>query len=372
MKKRILLIIPFLISIFLTVGITSAYFNTSTSKASIFKTNGYTIKLNGNGGTYKTGSTVKIKNKNITLPTPSRNGYTFLGYSTSNNGSVNYSTSVSNVDSINNKEIYAKWQVNSYSISYNLNGGSISGQKTSYTVEDSFTLPTPTRTGYTFTGWTGSNGTTANTSVTVSKGNTGNKSYTANWKINTYVVDINPIIQNVTYNSGLDSFTFSVWLNGNLVAQNVTDYYNSAINYGSTLRVYVNDRNGYNVTSFRDNTWTVTSSFDINPSWYDNIGPTITGYSVTGMTYYGYNSKYNYTTYSYWINASASDVNGVSKICYALWSNASNRWLTEVCHDGGSNSEDYIDVVSGWRTTRITAYDGYGNTSYVDFGYNVP
>ena len=73
---------------------------------------------------------------------------------------------------------------NTYSINYNLNGGTMTGQKTSYTVADSFTLPQPTRTGYTFTGWTGSNGTTPQKTVTVNKGTRGNLSYTANWSAN--------------------------------------------------------------------------------------------------------------------------------------------------------------------------------------------
>ena len=80
---------------------------------------------------------------------------------------------------------------NVYSISYNLNGGAMSGQKTSYTVVDSFTLPTPTKTGYTFTGWTGSNGTAPQMTVTVNKGTRGNLSYTANWSANNYYVTFN-------------------------------------------------------------------------------------------------------------------------------------------------------------------------------------
>ena len=69
-----------------------------------------------------------------------------------------------------------------YKITYNLGGGTISGQKTFYTVTtDTFTLPVPTRSGYFFTGWTGSNGTTKQTSVTVNKGTTGDLTYTANW-----------------------------------------------------------------------------------------------------------------------------------------------------------------------------------------------
>ena len=103
-----------------------------------------------------------------------------------------------------------------YSISYNLNGGSLNGQKTSYTVADSFTLPTPTKTGYTFTGWTGSNGTTLQKTVTVSKGTRGNLSYTANWEKkvltttfhrNRDASDTVTAVQKYTY--GVDGQTFS-------------------------------------------------------------------------------------------------------------------------------------------------------------------
>ena len=71
-----------------------------------------------------------------------------------------------------------------YNINYNLNGGTMSGQKTSYTVADSFTLPQPTRTGYTFTGWTGTGLSGLTKTVTVAKGSIGNRSYTANWSAN--------------------------------------------------------------------------------------------------------------------------------------------------------------------------------------------
>ncbi len=69
-----------------------------------------------------------------------------------------------------------------YKITYNLDGGEISGQKTTYTKDDSFTLPTPTKDGYEFVGWTGSNGSTAQINVSLSKGSTGDKTFTAQWK----------------------------------------------------------------------------------------------------------------------------------------------------------------------------------------------
>ena len=59
-----------------------------------------------------------------------------------------------------NHTVYAIWNPINYTISYNLNGGS-ANNKSSYNIEtDTFTLSNPTKTGYTFAGWTGSNGTT--------------------------------------------------------------------------------------------------------------------------------------------------------------------------------------------------------------------
>ncbi|NLC49687.1 MAG: hypothetical protein GX762_04860, partial [Bacteroidales bacterium] len=74
-----------------------------------------------------------------------------------------------------------------YNINYNLNGGAVMGNPSSYTIEDELTLVNPTKEGSIFTGWTGSNGDTPNKSVNVSVGTTGNLTYTANWKAKTAI-----------------------------------------------------------------------------------------------------------------------------------------------------------------------------------------
>ena len=75
--------------------------------------------------------------------------------------------------------------VTTYSITYDLNGGTATGNPSSYRNDsDSITLTAPTRTGYTFTGWTGSNGNTPQTTVTIRKGTTGNLYFVANWQDN--------------------------------------------------------------------------------------------------------------------------------------------------------------------------------------------
>ena len=70
-----------------------------------------------------------------------------------------------------------------YTITYNLDGGTVTGNPTSYTSTDTITLNNPNKEGYVFKGWTGSNGTTPSTTVTIPAGSTGNKEYTANWEV---------------------------------------------------------------------------------------------------------------------------------------------------------------------------------------------
>ena len=71
----------------------------------------------------------------------------------------------------------------SYNITYDLAEGTVSvSNPTSYTYETAtITLNNPTRFGYYFDGWTGSNGSTPQTTVTIAQHSHGNKSYTANW-----------------------------------------------------------------------------------------------------------------------------------------------------------------------------------------------
>ena len=80
----------------------------------------------------------------------------------------------------------AQWTVNPYTITYDLAGGTVDGNPDTYTIETvAFTLKNPTKSGYTFTGWsgTGLDGEN-NMTVTIPKGSTGNRIYTAHWRYN--------------------------------------------------------------------------------------------------------------------------------------------------------------------------------------------
>ena len=80
----------------------------------------------------------------------------------------------------------AQWTVNQYTITYDLAGGTVEGNPNTYTIETvAFTLKNPTKSGYTFTGWsgTGLDGEN-NMTVTIPTGSTGNRTYKAHWRYN--------------------------------------------------------------------------------------------------------------------------------------------------------------------------------------------
>lgn len=150
----------------------------------------YTISYTLNGGSVTNPTSYNIETNTITLNNPTRNGYTFAGW-TGSNGTTKQTTVTIPKGSTGNKSYTANWTPVNYTISYTLNGGSATNP-TSYNIEtNTITLNNPTRNGYTFAGWTGSNGTTKQTTVTIPKGSTGNKTYTANWTPVTYTISYN-------------------------------------------------------------------------------------------------------------------------------------------------------------------------------------
>ena len=79
--------------------------------------------------------------------------------------------------------------IRNYNITYNLDGGTTNNPST-YTVESTITLTEPTKPGYTFIGWTGSNGSVPEKNVKIERGTIGQKEYTANWSISNTLREI--------------------------------------------------------------------------------------------------------------------------------------------------------------------------------------
>ena len=170
--------------------------NTYTSAISLYaKWNaiGYTITYNKNGGTIENESnyTSYTSGDSFSLPMPTKTGYTFGGWYAESDFSGSAVTAISAADT-GNKTYYAKWEIITYNITYELDGGTVTGNPDTYTVlSDSITLNAPSKAGHTFIGWSGTDINGTSMTVVISTGSTGNRKYTANWSVDTYTVTYN-------------------------------------------------------------------------------------------------------------------------------------------------------------------------------------
>ena len=119
----------------------------------------------------------------VSLKADSKTGYSFTSWSDG------VDTESRTVTVSNNMELTVLYNLNVYSISYDLDGGTVSTENpTQYTINSSFTLKRPEKEGYTFTGWTGTGLTEKTLDVTISN-MIGSRSYTANFEENSYTIN---------------------------------------------------------------------------------------------------------------------------------------------------------------------------------------
>ena len=149
----------------------------------------YAVTLNENGGTYVdsyTEPTSYTYGVGLTLPTAAqitKDGYTFGGWYDNDGLAGTPVLAISDTES-GAKEYWAKWTPNSYTITLELAGGSVTGNVTTinYTTDTGFTLPEATRANYQFTNWK----VTANDAGDVTLWGTVN---TTTWNAGTYTND---------------------------------------------------------------------------------------------------------------------------------------------------------------------------------------
>lgn len=173
----------------------------------------YTLSYSANGGSgapsSQTGTGVGSYTFTISSTKPTRTGYTFLGWSLSSTATAASYQPGGSITLTASDILYAVWKANTYTVSYNANGGSgaPSNQTKTYGVTLTLSNTKPTRTGYTFSAWnTAQNG--SGTSYAPGGSYTANAAVTlyAQWTVNTYVVtfdaqggSVTPASKSVTY-----------------------------------------------------------------------------------------------------------------------------------------------------------------------------
>lgn len=146
------------------------------------------FNTNGRGTAPATQKNVQYGTKATEPEAPTAEGYTFCGWYKEPACENRWEFTRENVTQ--DMTLYAKWSANSYRVIYQMNGGeNQTGNPVSYSYEDAdIVLAAPTKTGYTFTGWTYSGQNTPQLSVTIPQHSTQDKEFTANWQVNQYTM----------------------------------------------------------------------------------------------------------------------------------------------------------------------------------------
>ena len=172
----------------------------------------YTVEVEKDDGiSVVTGGRQYYWGQTVTIIATPKDGYIFTSWTqtlgenvlTANAGAeFSFEMPISNVAFMANSSIVT------YTITYDVNGGQWVGgtnlNPTSYDVNTaSFTLINPTRVGYEFVGWTGTDLTSPSTSVTISQGSFGNRSYVAIWN----PVEVQYVIKHYQMNTDGKTYT---------------------------------------------------------------------------------------------------------------------------------------------------------------------
>jgi len=139
-----------------------------------------------NKGTVTGGGSI-LTGQSTTVKATAKSGYSFAGWY---NGSTKVSSNASYTFTMpaNNYSLTAKFTANTYTVTFDANGGSVSTTSRTVTYKSTYgTLPTPTRDGYTFAGWKlNSTAVTSSTTVTTA----GNHTLVAQWTANSYTLKL--------------------------------------------------------------------------------------------------------------------------------------------------------------------------------------
>ncbi|WP_169445806.1 InlB B-repeat-containing protein [Paenibacillus massiliensis] len=275
-------------------GLTQSYAFTSTVIGDLtlyakWEANAYTVSYESNGGTTVSSATVKYSEAVNEPSEPTRTGYTFAGWYRDGALTQPYAFTSSVTGDLT---LYAKWEVNDYTVSYESNGGTTVNSATAK-YDETFSEPSaPTRIGYAFAGWYRDEALTqpyAFTSLVA-----GDLTLYAKWEANDYTVDFESnggtTVNSATakYNGTFSQpsaptrtgYTFAGWYRD----EALTQPYAFTSSVTGDLTLYAKwEVNAYTV-SYESNGGTTVGSETVkyNETYSEPSAPTRTGYAFAG------------------------------------------------------------------------------------------
>jgi uncharacterized repeat protein (TIGR02543 family) len=287
--------------------------------------------------TYTTESTISI-------PNPERTGYTFIGW-TGTDLSESTTDYVISAGTIGNKVLVANWKANVYTVTLDVQGGSIDKKTIEVTFDSNFVIPTPTRVGYNFSGWS-LNGKIISASGTWSTAS--DSTLLANWTArNDIKYTINYYGQNISDdNYSLMDSTIKTGTADSLIAvspQNLTGF---TANSGSKAQII--SPNGSTVFSFyyKRNSYYLSfisnggNSIEMISLRYQQTIPSNIDVTRDGYTFGGWFSDYSQNTLFSKMPAENSSV-------YAWWKEETKACFFQVTFSNNKASISYSSNLSG-------------------------
>ena len=325
--------------------------------------NTYTITYVLNGGTNDelNPETYDVNAGAITLQPATRLGYTFGGWYENAEFSGDAITGIPE-ESIGDRTFYAKFTMDTYTLTYVLDGGTNGNNPTTYDVYTAtITLEPATKTGYTFDGWYDNPDLTGSAITEIPQGSTGSLTLYAKWEMDTYTITyvlnggingLNPTEYNIQTGITLEQATrtgyiFDGWYDNELFNGDVV----TGIEVGST-----GDKAFY--AKWTAQTYTITYELDggengANPTTYTIETDTITLQPATksGYGFAGWYDNAEFTGDAI-IEIPAESTGNIT--IYAKWS-AESYNITYIL-DGGTNNESN-PLIYDINTPTITLLD---------------
>ncbi len=337
----------------------------------------FTVYFDANGGNCSKDSMgVLVGTPYGTLPEPTRIGYTFLGWYTAASGGSKVTADMT-VDLGADQTLYAQWEANTYTVTFDPNGGSVSPATKTVTYGQPYgALPTPTRNGFGWTGWyTAPSGGRA---ILESELVTGDITLYPHWTPNRYTA---------TWNGGT-GYTITVNRTSSPYAGDFVGNLSSgsSIYYGDVLSVTYTANTGYTLATKGSTSITVTGNVTANNIYatatansytynvvYKSSNDTNLG-STTATYQYGTTNKITPPAYSGYNTPSAQSV---------AWDTAGTKTITftysptYVGYTGKSgtvntspNTTFYAEVQYQNRTANSIQVRVYWKDTLAAWGYN--
>ena len=367
----------------------------------------YTVTFNGNGGGTPSPSTItKTYGSELgTLPTCSRTGYTFLGWYTASSGGTKISSATKITGTVT---YYAQWSINSYTLTYNVNGGNAVSPASKIVQYGSAygTLPTPTKSSnaeytYTFAGWytAASGGTQVTANTTMSASNTTiyahwtatKRSYTINYQ--TTYGSLNRTSQSVAYgskgsctltmpsNNAQYTYTFQGWYTaanggGTKVGSSLT-LETPSVTGAATYYAYVTRAVNRYTFTFNANGGSTPSSSSITKDYNEAIGTLPTCSRAADNTYtYAFAGWFDTAAATGGTQLTTTTKVTSNKTWYARWTATYKNYTVTWNGNGGtpsksSSSFHYNDALGTLPTATRTGYTFKGWSTSASGSVNV-